>query len=46
MSLKYNERKWKEKLHEIIYEADTPVGKLFDIILLIVILLSVVLVML
>lgn len=46
MSLKYNERKWKEKLHEIIYEADTPAGKLFDIILLIVILLSVVLVML
>lgn len=46
MSLKYNERKWKDKLHEIIYEADTPAGKLFDIILLIVILLSVVLVML
>jgi len=46
MSLKYSERKWKEKLHEIIYEADTPAGKLFDIILLIVILLSVVLVML
>ena len=46
MSVKYNERKWKEKLHEIIYEADTPAGKLFDIILLIVILLSVVLVML
>jgi voltage-gated potassium channel len=46
MSLKYNERKWKDKLHEIIYEADTPAGKLFDVILLIVILLSVVLVML
>jgi len=36
----------KEKLHEIIFEADTPAGKLFDIILLFVILISVVLVML
>lgn len=37
---------WKNKLHEILYEADTPEGKLFDIILLIVILASIVLVML
>jgi voltage-gated potassium channel len=37
---------WKSKLHEIIYEADTPAGKLFDIILLIFILASVLLVML
>ncbi|WP_338730855.1 ion transporter [Mangrovimonas cancribranchiae] len=37
---------WKEKLHEIIYEADTPSGKLFDIILLIAILASILLVML
>ncbi len=37
---------WKTKLHEIIYEADTPAGKAFDIGLLIVILLSIVLVML
>ena len=37
---------WKSKLHEIIYEADTPAGKLFDVVLLIVILLSIVLVML
>ncbi|MFD1096527.1 ion transporter [Salegentibacter chungangensis] len=37
---------WKSKLHEIIYEADTPAGKLFDIVLLIIILLSIVLVML
>jgi len=36
---------WKAKLHEIIYEADTPAGKLFDVILLIVILLSIALVM-
>ncbi len=37
---------WRLKLHEVIYEADTPAGKLFDIVLLIVILLSIVLVML
>ena len=37
---------WKNKLHEIIYEADTPTGKLFDVVLLFVILLSIVLVML
>tara|TARA_B110000091_G_scaffold182078_1_gene199873 strand:- start:1107 stop:1934 length:828 start_codon:yes stop_codon:yes gene_type:complete len=37
---------WKEKLHEIIYEADTKEGKLFDVILLIAIIASVVLVML
>ena len=36
----------RAKLHEIIYEADTPVGKLFDVILLIAILASIVLVML
>ena len=37
---------WKHRLHEIVYEADTPAGKRFDLILLILILLSVVLVML
>jgi voltage-gated potassium channel len=37
--------KWRAKLHEIIYEADTGVGKTFDVILLVLILLSVVLVM-
>ena len=37
---------WRSKLHEIIYEADTPAGKLFDVILLIAILASIVLVML
>ncbi|WAC02077.1 ion transporter [Lacinutrix neustonica] len=39
-------RDWKNKLHEIIYEADTPVGKLFDVVLLIFILASILLVML
>ncbi len=37
---------WKKKAHDIIYEADTPAGKLFDIILLFLILASIVLVML
>lgn len=41
-----NKHTWKTKLHEIIYEADTRAGKLFDIILLIAILASIVLVML
>lgn len=38
--------KVKSKIHEIIFEADTPMGKLFDILLLIMILLSVTVVML
>ena len=37
---------WKHSLHEVIYEADTPLGKLFDIILVVLIVLSVILVML
>ena len=37
---------WKKQLHEVIYEADTPAGKAFDVALLIVILLSIALVML
>lgn len=43
---KTTEKSWQTKLHEIIYEADTPAGKLFDVILLIAILTSIVLVML
>ncbi len=39
-------RSWRSILHDIIYEAETPMGKLFDIILLILILLSVIFVML
>ncbi|WP_081212363.1 ion transporter [Salegentibacter sediminis] len=42
----YKPPKWKKKLHEVIYEADTPAGKFFDIALLVVILLSIILVML
>lgn len=36
----------REKLHEIIFEADTPVGKAFDIALLVLIVFSILLVML
>ncbi len=39
-------KNWKAKIHEVIYEADTPAGKLFDVVLLILILASIVLVML
>ena len=37
---------WKHRLHEIIYEADTKEGKLFDVVLLIAIIASILLVML
>ena len=46
MSNTEQQKDWKYKLHEIIYEADTPAGKLFDVVLLIFILASIVLVML
>ena len=39
-------KKWQSTLHEIIFEADTHSGKIFDIILIIIILLSVLTVML
>lgn len=41
-----NKKNWRFRVHEIIYEADTPMGKLFDIVLLVLILLSVIVVML
>lgn len=37
---------WKSRLHEMIYEADTPAGKLFDVVLLLTIIASILLVML
>lgn len=37
---------WRYKLHEIIYGTHTPAGKLFDIILLVLILYSIIIVML
>lgn len=38
--------RFRRKLHEIIFEADTPSGKLFDVVLIILIALSVLTVML
>jgi len=38
--------KWRDTLYRIIFEADTPAGKLFDIVLVIAIVLSVLAVML
>jgi len=38
--------RWRSRLHEIIFEADTPVGKFFDLVLILSILLSVLVVML
>ncbi len=46
MSKEKPQAEWKRKLHEIIYEADTPMGKLFDILLFIIIIFSVILIML
>ncbi len=40
------ENRFRHKLHTVIYEADTPAGKVFDLILLGLILTSIVLVML
>ncbi|WP_020570982.1 ion transporter [Neolewinella persica] len=39
-------RRLRDRIHEIVFEADTPTGKLFDISLLILIVLSVITVML
>lgn len=39
-------RQRRDRIHEIIFEADTPTGKVFDIILLVLIVLSVLTVML
>ncbi|MBP1909552.1 ion transporter [Methanolobus bombayensis] len=42
---KPDENNWKSHLYEIIFEADTPAGKNFDIVLIVSILLSVLVVM-
>jgi len=42
----YSEDSWRFRLHEIIFEADTPAGKAFDIVLLASIVMSVAAVML
>jgi len=41
----FQPRGWRDRWYEIIFEADTPAGKLFDVILLIAIVLSVIVVM-
>ena len=43
---RHNGSNRKARLHEIIFEADTPAGKAFDIVLLVLIVLSVIAVML
>ncbi len=37
---------WQQRLHQVIYESDTPAGKLFDISLLVLILSSIIIVIL
>ena len=36
---------WRARLHEIVFEADTPKGRMFDVVLIVVIMLSVATVM-
>ena len=43
---KESKRPLRERLHEVIFEADTPNGRAFDVILLVAIVLSVIIVML
>jgi len=44
--MEYNKNTVRKRLHTVIYEADTPAGKIFDIILLGLIILSIAAVML
>jgi len=46
MAQNQNTNNWRDKIHEIIFEADTPIGKLFDEILIVCIIASVLVVML
>jgi voltage-gated potassium channel len=41
-----SQKNWRDRLHEIIFEADTPAGKVFDVALMVLIALSVVVVLL
>jgi len=45
LNQKHDVCSWRERWYEVIFEADTPAGKLFDVLLLIAILLSVLVVM-
>jgi len=46
MEKQHSSKRLQHRLHEIIFEADTPAGKLFDVLLILSIVASVVLVML
>ncbi|MEJ2221972.1 MAG: ion transporter [Desulfobacterales bacterium] len=46
MNANNSQSQWRFKLHEVIFEADTPAGKRFDVLLILAILVSVVMVML
>ena len=46
MNVNASSHRLRDKLHEIIFEADTPAGKIFDILLIVSIVTSVVMVML
>jgi len=46
MNEKHSAKPLRARLHEVIFEADTPGGKLFDVLLIVSIFLSVVMVML
>ena len=39
-------RPWQRRMHEVIFEADTPAGRAFDVALLLAIVFSIVVVML
>jgi voltage-gated potassium channel len=41
-----SQQTWRSQMHEVIFEADTPAGKAFDVVLLIVIVMSIIVVML
>ena len=44
MNTKAKQTNWQDRLHEVIYEADTPAGRVFDILLLWGIMISVIVV--
>lgn len=44
--MKQPNKHWKHRAHEIIFEADTPAGKAFDVIILLLIVISVITLML
>ena len=46
MSHNHVTKNWRENIHEIIFEADTPSGKYFDVFLIVSIIASVIVVML